>query len=216
VQRDNPTPNDCRFRPRLIAVRSVTCRSGQPLVFRTPMGAGVGRHYGGDDLRATLCRLKETMKTCAFCSDEIHHAATFCKSYSCALPFPDSMPSAPLLLGITMWLTWTVRPTQSASERLAQDAAAPISIVSYRRLMSIGSRLEVKAEPTQVPMGTHQLVRFNVYNLGEASMTLCAVALKTLNGEASSAGGTCRSKRADCSAAKVREDACHGPNVFSM
>jgi hypothetical protein len=49
--------------------------------------------------------------------------------------------------------------------------------------MSIWSRLEVKSEQTAAADGAHQLVRFNVCNFGGKSVTLCAIALKSLNGD---------------------------------
>jgi hypothetical protein len=74
-----------------------------------------------------------------------------------------------------MWLTWTVRPAENDRERPSR-----ISAVSYERLRNIGSRLEVS---DQSAVDAHQFVRFNVYNLGEQSVTVCAIALKSLSGE---------------------------------
>ena len=92
------------------------------------------------------------------------------------------MPVSQVLLGITMWLAWTVRPGQDGSEQFSPDRAAPLSIVSIRRLMSIGPRLEAKTG-TEAAAGVHELVRFNVCNFGDESVTLCAIALKSLSGE---------------------------------
>jgi hypothetical protein len=115
------------------------------------------------------------MKTCPFCCEEIHHSTTFGKSYSRALPFPNSTAES-VLLGITTWLTWTVPPLESETERPNR-----ISTVSFQRLMSIiSARREAKTAQTSA---VHQLVRFNVYNFGEKSIALCAVALKTLDGD---------------------------------
>lgn len=83
--------------------------------------------------------------------------------------------SSPVLLAVTTWLTWTIRPTQNDTEWLSR-----ISVVSYDRLRSIGARLEVSE---QSAVDAHQLVRFNVYNFGEQSVTVCALALRSLSGE---------------------------------
>ena len=126
---------------------------------------------------------QQPMKTCPFCGEKIRDPASVCKTCGRDLPVQKSGPVSPVLLGVTLWLTWTVRPTQNGSERLSPDTAAPILIVSPQRLMSIGSRLEVQTEQTAAAGGAHQLVRFNVYNFGEQSLTLCAIALKSLSGE---------------------------------
>jgi hypothetical protein len=92
-------------------------------------------------------------------------------------------PDSPALLGITMWITWTLRPARNRSAPLSANAAPRILMVSPQRLKSIGSRLELEIEQTAATAGPHQLVRFNVYNFGEQSVTLCAIALKSLGGE---------------------------------
>ncbi len=113
------------------------------------------------------------MNTRSFCGEENRDAAIVCKACGRDLPVPKFMPVSPVLLGVTVWHAWKVRPTQNGSERLPPNAAARIFIVSPQRLMSIGSRLEVKTEQTAAAAGAHELVRFNVYNFGERSVTLC-------------------------------------------
>ena len=118
------------------------------------------------------------LKRCPFCGDEIQDRCLICESCGSDLHAEESVTALPVLLGITMWLTWPVRPAKNNSERLSR-----ISIVSYQRLRDIGSRLGVKNERPAAPGGSHQLVRFNVYNFGEQAVSLCAVALKTLAGQ---------------------------------
>jgi hypothetical protein len=88
-----------------------------------------------------------------------------------------------VLLGITTWLTWTVRPVQSGVGQARENAAISLSIVSLQRLMELASRLQGSIEGTAASFGLHQLVRFNVYNFAEEPATVCAVALKTIGGE---------------------------------
>jgi hypothetical protein len=90
---------------------------------------------------------------------------------------------SPVLLGITMWVTWTLRPTQNDTAPLAANAAPRISMVSPQRLKRIGSWIEPKSEHHDRARESHHLVRFNVYNFGNESVTLHAIALKTLDGE---------------------------------
>jgi hypothetical protein len=82
-----------------------------------------------------------------------------------------------------MWITWTLRPTPNHGEPVPANAAPRILIVSPQRLRNIGSRLELESEQTAATDRSHQLVRFNVYNFGEQSLTLCAIALRSLGGE---------------------------------
>jgi hypothetical protein len=91
----------------------------------------------------------------------------------------ESRAVPPVLLAITVWLTWTVSSAPDDTERLSANRAARISMVSPHRLMAIGSRLEVKTGQT----AAHQLVRLNVYNFGDESVTLCALALRNLDRE---------------------------------
>lgn len=96
---------------------------------------------------------------------------------------PESQSVPPVLLAVTMWLTWTVRAEPNDTEHLSANRAARISIVSPQRLQRIGSRLEVKIGQAGATGGAHQLVRFNVFNFGEQSVTVCAIALRSLGGE---------------------------------
>jgi len=121
------------------------------------------------------------MKTCPFCAAEIRDAVAFCDKCGRDLPASDSSAASAVLLAVTTWLTWTVRPAVKGSEQQSAETAA--RIVSPMHLMDIAPRLEVGATGT-VPSGrAHQVIRFNVYNFGEQSVTLYAIALETVSGD---------------------------------
>jgi hypothetical protein len=56
-----------------------------------------------------------------------------------------------------------------------------MSSVSFQRLKELGSRLEPGAERNV--NGSHQLVRFNLYNFGEQPVVVCAIGLPNIRGE---------------------------------
>jgi hypothetical protein len=80
-----------------------------------------------------------------------------------------------------MWLTWTIRPDLNASTRV-DNPGVQMSSVSLQRLKELSSRLEVNAEG-DATVQLHQLVRFNLYNFGEQSVTVDAIGLQNLRGE---------------------------------
>jgi hypothetical protein len=90
-----------------------------------------------------------------------------------------------MLLGLTMWLAWTVRPTVNPDHRLADtpQETGPIANMSYEYLMSIASRLAPESDRAASSGHVHQLIRFNVCNFGPQSVTLRAVAVNTTGGD---------------------------------
>jgi hypothetical protein len=83
------------------------------------------------------------------------------------------------LLGITTWLTWAIRDEISPA---GQSAFSPIATVSHQRLTELGPvSLQAAAAPG-VGFELHQLLRFNLLNLGDDPATVCAVALRTTSG----------------------------------
>jgi hypothetical protein len=82
-----------------------------------------------------------------------------------------------------MWLTWAIRSVQDGSARVTENAGADLSSVSLHRLKELGSRLDTNSDRSVTDVEVHQLVRFNLYNFGEQSATVSAIALRTLRGE---------------------------------
>ena len=82
-----------------------------------------------------------------------------------------------------MWMTCTIRPVQREGESIVNDVGACLAPVSVQRLRELGPRLLETTDRTVTPTGDHQLVRFNLYNLGEEPVTVCAVAVRSLRGE---------------------------------
>ena len=86
-----------------------------------------------------------------------------------------------MLLGITKRFTWAVRPI--STEIGASEAEAdPLSVVSFQRLSELRPRLQ------EVPEGAgrgehHQLLRFNLLNLGDKQVTVCAIAVTSAGQE---------------------------------
>ena len=91
------------------------------------------------------------------------------------------MSDSPILLALTMWLTWTIRPVVNGSD-VVVNTSGRVSSVSLQRLRELGSRLEADSDRAATDK-VHQLVRFNLYNFGEESVIVRAIALKTLRGE---------------------------------
>ena len=90
--------------------------------------------------------------------------------------------NSPILLALTMWLTWTIRPVQSGGD-VAEHVSGPVCSVSLQRLRELASRLAANSDGVSTDVTVHQLVRFNLYNFGEESVLVRAIALKTLRGE---------------------------------
>jgi hypothetical protein len=91
----------------------------------------------------------------------------------------SNVSDPPVLLGITKWLTWVVRPLDSSNETESPERH-PLSTVFLERLMELAPRLQ---ERTPMSGGDHQLVRFNLLNLGSESVTVSAVALRGTAGQ---------------------------------
>ena len=64
------------------------------------------------------------MKTCPFCAAEIRDAVAFCDKCGRDLPASDSSAASAVLLAVTTWLTWTVRPAVKGSEQQSAETAA--------------------------------------------------------------------------------------------
>jgi hypothetical protein len=82
-----------------------------------------------------------------------------------------------VLFGITKWFTWAVRPIQTEAVQAKEAAVSLLAVVSYQRLMELAPRLEVTVEP-RGGLDVHQLLRFNLLNLGGDPATVCGIALK--------------------------------------
>ena len=87
------------------------------------------------------------------------------------------MSASPVLFGITRWLTWAVRPIQTEADQAKEDAVTFPAVVSYRRLMELAPLLEATGAPGG-GLEVHQLLRFNLLNLGGDPATVCAIALR--------------------------------------
>ena len=93
-----------------------------------------------------------------------------------------SYVASPVLLGITKWFRWTLRPLKDDIP-LARQMAVPLTVVFPQRLIELGSRLQAYTEGVCSAHQFHQLLRFNLYNFGEARTTVCAVAVTNAGGE---------------------------------
>lgn len=80
------------------------------------------------------------------------------------------------MLAVTMWMTWTIRGADT-------ELADPWAPVSLQRLKEIGPHLVNDAHYAGKQTGSHQLVRFNLYNFGEQPVSVFAIALTNLRGE---------------------------------
>ena len=81
------------------------------------------------------------------------------------------------MFGITKWLKWAVRPIQTEAGQAKEAAISLPAVVSPRNLMELVPLLEATAEPGGGP-DVHQLLRFNLLNLGGDPATVCAIALR--------------------------------------
>jgi hypothetical protein len=83
-----------------------------------------------------------------------------------------------VLFGITKWLTWAVRPIQTEAGQEKEAAVSLLAaVVSVQRLRELVPLLEARAEPGS-GLEVHQLLRFNLLNLGGDPATVCAIALR--------------------------------------
>jgi hypothetical protein len=87
------------------------------------------------------------------------------------------MPASPVLFGITKWLTWAVRPIAIEADQAKDAAVSLLTFVSYQRLMELAPLMEATAARGG-GLDVHQLLRFNLLNLGGDPATVCAIALK--------------------------------------
>ena len=90
------------------------------------------------------------------------------------------MTNSEILLAVTMWLTWAIRPDPNSSD-IDGHGGVQMSSVSLQRLKELSSRFEPSAERNV--SGYHQLVRFNLYNFGEQPVVVCAIGLPNTRGE---------------------------------
>jgi hypothetical protein len=87
----------------------------------------------------------------------------------------------PVLLAVPMWMTWTIRPGQDGDANPPTNNAVPIAMVSWARLQELGPRLSIGTSRSGPHV--HELVRFNLYNFGEQSITVCRLCLRSIRGE---------------------------------
>jgi hypothetical protein len=85
-----------------------------------------------------------------------------------------------ILLAVTMWLTWAIRPDPDSSD-VERPVGDQLSSVSFQRLKELGVRLAPRA--LRDIDGVHQLVRFNLYNFGEQPVVVCAMELPNVRDE---------------------------------
>jgi hypothetical protein len=85
--------------------------------------------------------------------------------------------ASPVLFGITMWFTLEVRPFQTEAGQAKEAEVSLLAVVSHRRLMELAPLLRATAEPGG-GLDVHQLLRFNLLNLGGDPATVCAIALR--------------------------------------
>jgi hypothetical protein len=85
--------------------------------------------------------------------------------------------ASPVLFGITKWLTWPVRPIQTEAGQAKEAAVSLLAVVSPQRVMELAPLLGATAEPGG-SLEVHQLLRFNLLNLGGDPATVCAIALR--------------------------------------
>jgi hypothetical protein len=85
--------------------------------------------------------------------------------------------ASPVLFGITKWLTWAVRPLRTEAGQAQEAAVSLLAVVSPQRLMELVPLLDATAEGG-ADLGVHQLLRFNLLNLGGDPATVCAIALR--------------------------------------
>jgi hypothetical protein len=82
-----------------------------------------------------------------------------------------------VLFGITMWFTLEVRPIQTEAGQANEAEVSLLAVVSPRRLMELAPLLKATAKPGG-GRDVHQLLRFNLLNLGGDPATVCAIALR--------------------------------------
>jgi hypothetical protein len=85
--------------------------------------------------------------------------------------------ASPVVFGITKWLTWPIRPIQTEAGHAKNATVSLPALVSHQRLMELTPFLEALAEPGG-GLAVHQLLRFNLLNLGDDPATVCAIALR--------------------------------------
>jgi hypothetical protein len=93
------------------------------------------------------------------------------------LGYTISVSASPALFGITWWFTWAVRPIPIEAGHTKEAAVSLLAVVSYQRLMELAPLLEATAERGG-SLDVHQLLRFNLLNLGGDPATVCAIALR--------------------------------------
>jgi len=112
---------------------------------------------------------------------------------------------SPVLFGITKWLTWAVRPIQTEAGQAKEDAVSLAAVVSPQRLMELVPFLEATGEPGR-GLEVHQLLRFNLLNLGGDPATVCAIALR----------GTCDVLRCEVAPSVVVRAGARYPFMFEV
>jgi hypothetical protein len=87
---------------------------------------------------------------------------------------------SPIILAVSMWMAWSIRPLRDAGASTA-GIEPPLAIPSQARLRELGPRLSNTGGPSAGPV--HQLVRFNLYNVGEQPVVLYGLGLLSIRGE---------------------------------
>jgi hypothetical protein len=83
------------------------------------------------------------------------------------------------LLGITKWFRWTVGPDLTGAIGTGDDGA-PLKVVSIQRLKELAPRLQQVTEGAG-RAGHHELVRFNLLNLDDEPVAVCAIGLPNVS-----------------------------------
>jgi hypothetical protein len=87
------------------------------------------------------------------------------------------MSASPVVFGITKWFTWALRPIPIEADQVVGPAVSLLAVVSYQRLLELAPLMEAAAVSCG-SLDIHQLLRFNLLNLGEDPATVCAIALR--------------------------------------
>jgi hypothetical protein len=83
--------------------------------------------------------------------------------------------ASPVLFGITKWVTWALRPARIEAGQAKETTVSLVAVVSFQRLKELAPLLAAAAAPGSLEV--HQLLRFNLLNLGGDPATVCAIAL---------------------------------------
>lgn len=89
------------------------------------------------------------------------------------------MASAPVILGITKRFAWLVLPDSFETDSLETGI---VSVPSMQRLFELALRLRSVTDVETCSAG-HLLLRFNLLNLSDAAISVCAIGLRSRSQE---------------------------------